>query len=212
MVNPTVELHCRCGEVRGRVMNASPRTTNRAICYCDDCQAFAHHLGRADLLDAHGGSDIVQVAPASLVFDRGADRIVGLRLSPRGLYRFYASCCQTPLGNTVGQAIPLVGIVAQAFDAPDADFGPPRGAIMGKFAVGTPPEGSTRPSLRLLAHVIPLVLGWKISGKTWPHPFFDRATRAPSRLLTTLSPAEREALRPLCGPRPAAGDRGPSGG
>jgi len=122
MLSPSVELHCRCGQVRGRVTNASPRTVNRIVCYCDDCQAFAHHLGRADLLDAHGGSDIVQVAPASLTFDHGADRIVGLRLSPKGLYRFYASCCKTPLGNTVGPAIPFVGIVAQAFDAPDASF------------------------------------------------------------------------------------------
>ena len=48
------------------------------------------------------------------------------------------------------------------------------------------------------------VLGWKLGGRTWPHPFFDRATRAPSRPLTTLTPAEREALRSLCGPRPAS--------
>jgi hypothetical protein len=187
------------------VTNASPRTVNRVVCYCDDCQAFAHHLGRADLLDAHGGSDIVQVAPASLVFDRGQDSIVGVRLTPKGLYRFHTSCCRTPLGNTVGPAIPFVGIVARAFDAPDAAFGPPCGAILGKFAVGTPPEGSTRLSPRLLARVMRLVLGWKLTGKTWPHPFFDRATRAPSRPLTTLSAAEREALRPLCGPRPASG-------
>jgi hypothetical protein len=57
------ELRCRCGEVRGFVADASPRTVNRIVCYCDDCQAFAHRIGRADLLDAHGGSDIVQVRP-----------------------------------------------------------------------------------------------------------------------------------------------------
>ncbi len=53
------EFRCRCGEVRGIVTDASPHTANRVVCYCDDCQAFAHRLGRADLLDAHGGSDIV---------------------------------------------------------------------------------------------------------------------------------------------------------
>lgn len=184
--------------------DASPRTANRVVCYCDDCQAFAHHLGRADLLDPQGGSDIVQVAPASVVFDRGADRIVGLRLTPKGLHRWYASCCRTPLGNTLGPAVPFVGIVAGAFEAPDAVFGEPSARILGKFAVGTPPEGSTRPSPRLLARAIWLVLGWKLGGQTWPHPFFDRVTRAPSRPLTTLSPVEREALRPLCGPHPTA--------
>ena len=77
-----IEIRCRCGEVRGTVANPSPQAVNRITCYCDDCQAFAHQLGRADLLNARGGSDIVQVAPAALTFTRGLDRIVGLRLKP----------------------------------------------------------------------------------------------------------------------------------
>src|SRR6266853_5035089 len=112
-----VELRCRCGEVRGWVADASPRTVNRVVCYCDDCQAFAHQLGRADLLTAKGGSDIVQVAPASLTFVKGQHRIAGLRLAPKGLFRWHTTCCNTPVGNTLGPAIPFVGIVAQAFDS-----------------------------------------------------------------------------------------------
>jgi hypothetical protein len=181
---------------------------NRVVCYCDDCQAFLHHLDRADLLDSHGGTDIVQVAPASLAFHRGTERIVGLRFTPKGLYRWYASCCRTPLGNTVGPAIPFVGLVAQVFEdaggAPDGIFGNPIAAIFGKFAIGAPPEGSTGWNLRLYARAIRMVLGWRLSGRGWPHPFFDRATGAPRYPLTTLSPAEREALRPLCGPHPSA--------
>jgi hypothetical protein len=185
------------------VKNPTPRTVNRVVCYCDDCQAFAHHLGRADLLDAHGGTDVVQVAPGSLTFDRGAERIVGVRLTPKGLYRWYASCCKTPLGNTVGPAIPFVGIVAQAFDTDVDDvLGKPIGAIFGKYAVGTAPEGSTSWNVALYARAIRMVLGWRLGGRAWPNPFFDRTTRAPSHALATLSTAEREALRPLCGPRP----------
>lgn len=190
--------------------DTSATTVTRLVCYCDDCQAFLHHLGRADLLDAHGGTDIVQVAPSSLAFHRGAEYIVGLRLSPKGLYRWYASCCKTPLGNTVGPAIPFVGIVAQTFEGgndgccDDDYFGPPIGAIMGKYAVGTAPEGSTKLNLRLLARAIRNVLGWRLTGRAWPHPFFDRVTRAPSYPLTTLTRAERDALRAYCGPRPTA--------
>lgn len=184
--------------------NAAPDTVNRLVCYCDDCQAFAHHLDRADLLDANGGSDMVQVAPASLTFTRGTERIVGLRLKPKGLYRWYASCCNTPLGNTVGPSIPFVGIVSRGFDDADAAFGEPVSRILGKHAVGTPPAGSLGLNFRFVARVVRKILGWRLGGRTWPHPFFDRVTRAPSRPLTTLSHEQREALRQHCGPRPAA--------
>lgn len=200
------ELDCRCGEVRGQVANASPIRVNRVVCYCDDCQAFLHHLGRPDLLNEHGGTDIVQVAPASLSFREGQERIVGVRLSPKGLYRWYASCCRTPVGNMVSPAIPFVGIVVAAFASetqrPDEIFGPPIGAIYGKYAVG-PVSGVSRGlDPWLVARALRMVFGWRLGGKTWPHPFFDQATRAPTFPLSTLSPREREALRPLCGPRP----------
>jgi hypothetical protein len=200
------ELRCRCGEVRGTVADASPRTVNRVVCYCDDCQAFAHRLGRADLLDAHGGSDIVQVAPGSLTFVQGQDRIVGLRLGPKGLFRWYTRCCHTPIGNTVSPAIPFVGIVVQAFDndaqRPGDAFGRPIGAILTKFAIGDPPAGSKGMSLSLMLRAVRMVLGWRLRGQAWPNPFFRRDTRAPVYPLTVLAPSEREALRRFCGPHP----------
>jgi hypothetical protein len=199
------ELHCRCGEVRGLVTNASARTVNRVVCYCDDCQAFAHQLGRADLLDAHGGTDIVQVAPASLKLVQGQHRIVGLRLTPNGLFRWYASCCNTPMGNVLRPAIPFVGIVAQVFDngmqRPDQVFGKPVGAVFGQYAIGDAPAGSTGIKLSLMLRTFRMVLGWRLRGQTWPHPYFARDTRAPIYPLTVLSHPQREALRPLCGPQ-----------
>jgi hypothetical protein len=114
----SVALSCSsCRTVQGVVTNVSPTTVVCVICYCDDCQAFLHQLDRADLLDAQGGSDIVQIAPASLTFVAGRGRIVGLRLSPTGVYRWYASCCRMPLGNMLGPAIPFVGVLAQAFES-----------------------------------------------------------------------------------------------
>jgi hypothetical protein len=200
----TATLSCSCRVVRGLVTAAAPGQVTRIVCYCDDCQAFLHRLDRADLLDDQGGTDIVQLAPASLSFVQGMERIVGLRLTPRGTYRWYASCCRMPLGNTLGPAIPFIGIVAQAFESeaqkPDQIFGRPIGRIFGKYAVGRPPEGSTRLNPWLVARAASKVLGWRLRGKTWPHPFFDRARRTPNFPLTTLSPQEREALRALCGP------------
>jgi len=200
------KLSCRCGAVQGVVTNATPQSVNRVVCYCEDCQAFLHQLGRADLLDAQGGTDIVQVAPASLTFIKGLDRIAGLRLTPKGLFRWHTTCCSTPVGNTMGPAIPFVGIVAQTFGAERAQsaFGAPIGAILGKYAIGTPPVGSTGINLGLLLRAIAKVLGWRLGGRAWPHPFFHQETREPIYPLTTLSSEQREALRPYCGPLPTA--------
>ena len=203
-----VQVRCRCGEVVGLVTNASPQKVNRVICYCDDCQAFAHHLGRADLLNAQGGSDIVQVAPASLTFIKGQNRIAGVRLTPKGLFRWHTTCCSTPVGNTLGPAIPFVGLTAQTFEGgtrtADAVFGPPIGAILGKYAIGQAPAGSTGINLTVLLRAITRVLGWRLRGRAWPHPFFQLKTREPIYPLRVLTHEEREALRPLCGPKPAA--------
>jgi len=201
-----IEIRCRCGEVRGIVANPSPQSVNRVTCYCDDCQAFAHRLGRADLLNPQGGSDIVQVAPTALTFTRGLDRIVGLRLKPNGLYRWYAKCCNTPVGNTLTPAVPFVGLMAQTFDSPNLDsvIGAPTGALLGKFAIGEPPKGSTGLNLSVLLRAVARVLGWRLSRKTWPHPFFSSETRAPVYPVTVVSQQRREALRAYCGPDPSA--------
>jgi hypothetical protein len=201
-------LGCRCGQVRGTVTGAAPASVNRVICYCDDCQAFAHWLARADLLDAHGGTDIVQLAPASLVFTEGQDRIAGIRLTARGLHRFYACCCNTPLGNMVSPRVPFVGVAAEAFRVdgqdPDDVFGKPVGAIKGEFAIGEPPAGSKGISFRLFTRAIGKVLSWRLTGRNWPHPFVDRATGEFRFPVTLLSPETRAHLRTLCGPRPEA--------
>ena len=201
-----VGVRCRCGAVRGIVTGASPQSVNRVVCYCDDCQAYAHQLGRADLLNAKGGSDIVQLAPAALTFTEGQDRIAGLRLTPKGLHRWYASCCNTPVGNTMNPSVPFVGIPVQSFDAPRVDdvFGAPVGEIFGKCAVGEPPPGSTRFSPTLFLRAIGKVIGWRLRGKTWPHPFFAHDTRAPIYPLAVISHDRREALRACCGPHPTA--------
>jgi hypothetical protein len=203
-----IELGCRCGEIHGSARGVSPDAVNRVVCYCDDCQAFLHHLGRADLLDAHGGTDVVQVAPNVVAFDKGTEQIACVRLSKKGMYRWYAGCCQTPLGNTLTPSVPFIGMPVEVFrGAPDATrrdavFGNPRGTSFVQFAVGGAPEGATGNQLGLLLRMVLKVFGWKLRGKTWPHPYFDRDTRKPSRPVTVLTREEREALRPKCGPNP----------
>src|SRR5262249_54123586 len=123
-------------------------------------------------------------------------------------YRWYASCCNTPLSNTVGPAIPFVGVVTEAFQTgrqvPDQLFGRPVGAIKGEYAIGEPPPGSKGIRLSLMVRSIAKVLGWRLTGRAWPNPYFDKSTRKPIYPVKSLSPEQREALRPFCGPKAAA--------
>lgn len=201
-----IDLTCRCGKVHGVLRDAAPEKVNRAVCYCDDCQAFAHHLGRADLLGPHAGSDIVQASLSSLSFDRGREHLACVRLFPRGLYRFHTTCCDTPVGNTVGPLLPFVGLLRSVFTGVDdatltAAFGPVRGEIFGNYAIGAAKPKT--PSFALVVHTAPLLLRWKLGGKAWPNPFFAKGKREPVVPVRVLTREERDALRPRCGPRPA---------
>lgn len=122
-----MKLSCRCGQVQGEI---DPRRAyTRATCYCRDCRAYARWLGGDGLLDAAGGTDIVPMAPDGLRFTRGTEHLACMSLGPRGLLRWYAGCCRTPLGNTprdprlfyLGVPVPAI---AEPADAVEVAFGP----------------------------------------------------------------------------------------
>ena len=134
-------------------------------------------------------------------FDRGTDKIAAVRLGPKGPYRWYATCCKTPLGNTVKPSMPFIGIVHELFrDARDPQrrdelLGPPRASIWGQSAIGEPPAGSTKMNVPFLARTIRMILGWKLRGRAWPHPYFDRSQPEPKFPVRVLSRDERETAR-----------------
>ncbi|QID18433.1 hypothetical protein G3580_12810 [Nitrogeniibacter mangrovi] len=173
-----VELSCRCGQVKGRATSIDPREGTRVVCYCKDCQAFARVLeAEASVLDACGGTDIYQLPPARLRLDQGQDRVRCLRLSAKGLYRWYAGCCNTPIGNTVSRGIPVVGLIHAFIADPAAEttLGPVRAYVNTQSATGALPEAIARQS-SLFPYVVKIVrkmLVWKLTGQGRPSPFFD---------------------------------------
>lgn len=108
----TLDLACQCGEVRGRLETVPSRTT-RCVCFCRDCRAFAHALDRAaDVLDARGGTEVVQMVPGALHIDQGREHIALLQLAENGLLRWYTSCCNSPIGNTLRTTrFPFIGVI-----------------------------------------------------------------------------------------------------
>ena len=139
-------------------------------------------------------------------FTQGQEQIVGLRLSPKGLHRFRARCCDTPMGYAVSPAVPFVGLLVSTFRAagadPDAAFGPPRAEVNGEHAIGGAPPGSKGFPLGFLIASVARILGWRFAGRAWPHPFFARSGAALFPVETLASRAARAiaaALRTASG-------------
>lgn len=196
-----IPLRCVCGKLRGTALAVSPSAGCRVVCYCDDCQAFARFLARPDIMDQWGGTDIFQMAPSNVRITSGADTLSCVRLSAKGLYRWYCGECKTPIGNNVGPRLPFIGLFHTFMDhksdgrARDDVLGKPIGYVRTKSAIGTLPASVRDASpLRVIARSVKLVGKWWLTGAGSPSPFFDDQTRAPRINPRILSPEERRAL------------------
>jgi len=170
-----VALTCRCGTVQGAVSEAE--TGNRLVCYCDDCQAFAERLQAEDALDDCGGTELLQVAPCQIRITAGNEQLRSLRLKPKGLIRWYAGCCNTPLANTVSGGVPFVGLIHSCVDCggnADTQLGPIKYYVQGQFAKKPPAVANVHKAfpLTLLLQAVPNLLWAKMRGRDKPSPFF----------------------------------------
>ena len=195
MLTTEVLVQCQCGRVRGVAREVSPRTVNHSICYCHDCRAFVHWLGHDELLEAHGGVPLVQLARSRFEISSGFDQVQCMRLSAKGMHRWYAACCRSPLGNTV-PSIPFIGVARSALQLEGADpvvrFGRVLFAQAGEAVGGPPPDA--RLSMRGLVHVVGLIGSWFLRGRGHPTPLFQRNNQ-PVKEPQVLAPAERQTLR-----------------
>ncbi len=201
-------IRCSCGVLRGRLRDVSRECGNRCVCYCDDCQSFAHFLERADeILDANGGTDIFQMSSGRLEFSEGLAQLACMRLTESGILRWYAACCKTAIGNTPNTSrVPFIGLIHSCIDhaaegrSRDETLGPIRMRGFGRFAKGDRSQ--------LDAHDgAPSWMGPRVNeilqqalehGERNLSPFFDVGTDEPCvspRILTAVELREVEAAR-----------------
>ena len=141
------------------------------------------------------------MAPSRVRLTSGADALSCVRLSSKGMYRWYCGECKTPVGNTVSPRLPFVGLVHTFMDhgshGRDRDevLGKSLGYVQTKFAKGTmppPPRGTSL--FRVMARSGKLLAKWWLTRAGSPSPFFDTRTRAPRVTPRVLRPEERQAL------------------
>lgn len=167
-----VAFSCECGTLKGVLHEVTPKTGCHLLCYCKDCRAFARHMGKLDALEPGGGSPLVQVLPARIEITQGADRIACTRLSEKGLFRWYAACCNTPLANTVGSSrMPLAGMWRPLFDSIEA-FGP---VTTHGFTKAALPGGPRRDKGlgRMFGGLLKRALAAYLNGTARRSPFFE---------------------------------------
>lgn len=187
-------LRCRCGGLQGTV-DVAPGSGMHVVCYCNDCRDYAHALERPDLLDQNGGAEIFQTAPSRLSFSSGFDKARCLRLSDKGMLRWYAGCCNTPIANVMASSgFPIVGMVSAIIAIDDTSVLGPITRVQARFAKGVPPADAERSaSLATIARVVRFLIAGRLRGAHKPNPFFVEGR--PAVTPRVLSSAERDALR-----------------
>lgn len=175
-----LELACDCGKVSGVLSDISPRKRSYLVCYCDDCQQFAKELGReSDVLDSYGGTGVVQGTLAQVTIRTGQEHLKSLRLTSRGILRWYAECCNTPIANTVSAKLPFVGVVRSFVKDERAEelLGPVSLRIFGRFANDPPDDLDIHPRapITLAFQLGPRILGARLRGEGRDSSFFDAA-------------------------------------
>ncbi|MBS0336701.1 MAG: hypothetical protein JSS40_07805 [Proteobacteria bacterium] len=188
-------LQCRCGTLKGYV--SPPGMAVRMICYCRDCQAYARFLGTPGaVLDPQGGTEIVATLPGQVHFTEGEAVLACMSLSGRGPLRWYASCCNTPIGNTSRDfKTAYVGLVHSCLAGSEPSlqesFGPVRMVLWTKSA-----NGEVKPSqLGVFAGMLRImtgVIGARIGGAYKHNPFFLADTGTAIREPRVLTEAERD--------------------
>ena len=113
------------------------------------------------MLDAVGGTDIVATHSRYVRLTAGAPQLACMSLSPKGLLRWYARCCDTPIANTPRDwKLPYVGLVHTCLERVqplEASFPPVQMDINTKSALGpTPHRGGAAAMARFGAMVLRL--------------------------------------------------------
>ena len=175
-----IELECSCGTIKGKI-EIIPKSFFHVHYLCCDCQKFAAHLNNAEnILDEHGGTELVQTYPSHMKITTGVDNISAVQLHDKGLFRWYSKCCNMPLANTMSSAkIPFVGVPVSFMKFASKQekietLGPVIMKAFGKYSIGEMPK-DVHP--RFPMSFMPKIMGFMLKGvlgkKSSPSPFFN---------------------------------------
>lgn len=174
---------CDCGTFKANLTSFPKNTPGRLVCYCKDCQKFLKKIGREDLLDRYGGTEVIPAFPKDVKILEGQDSLICYRLTPRGLYRWATACCNSPIVN-MRPDFPWAGIFHSAYTSHDPNslsiLGEIKSRIYGRDAVqGAPYKISHEIGFRDLLVIMPFIIKGKIMKMNQGSPFFKSDNSTP---------------------------------
>jgi len=192
-----IQVRCHCGKLQGELDTAA--VAARAKCYCKDCRAFARFLGNeVEILDGAGGTEVAAVLPSGLRFTQGLEQLACMSLSPKGLYRWYASCCRTPIGNTPRDpTVHYLGLVRACMAATPAELDAQLGSAhihanteSAYRKVETTPAGTAWAVVKIGSRIVKA----RLTGAYRDNPFFVDGGSTPVRQPELISKEARARL------------------
>jgi hypothetical protein len=184
---PKIQLSCACGHIQGHTENVTAQSGNRVHCCCKDCQKFADFLEHdKPIMNEYGATDIFQMPISHVHLTQGQDQLGLMRLSPKGLNRWYAKCCNTPIGNTLGGKAPFIGVIhnfMQHSQSRDQELGQTRGHIHCQSANVPVPETQQASFFKVSMRVLAKLVSWKLKGYHQPSAFFDKHSHPVAKML-----------------------------
>ncbi|KUJ85605.1 hypothetical protein AVO45_01020 [Ruegeria marisrubri] len=185
----SLKFSCDCGQLSGYITERGVRTGTHVCCFCPDCRAAELYFGQPD--PAPDPVDIFQLSPDAIVIEKGKENLALMRLGPNGVFRWYASCCNAPIANTLKTPkLPFAGIIAKRIADPE-----PLGPIVTKANIQDGNGKSHHEHVgRAVVGVLKRGLAARLSGRWRQNPFFDPETGAPVAQATIPTKDERAAL------------------
>lgn len=180
----SLSIRCACGAMCLTATGVSPAVSNHMACHCEGCQTFARRMGHDEILDPLGGTERIQISPATLTITKGRAHLGCVQQTRKGALRWVARCCDSPLALTLPtRGTPFVAIDAKRIVLqPGTELndlvGPLRARVNTASGVRIDKAGFGA-LLGMLWHLTPLTFRWWWRGDHKRSPFFDRDTAAP---------------------------------
>lgn len=181
----TLGFACKCGELRGEIIDVTPAAYTNIVCHCADCRSAYTHLGLADPEKV----GILQTTQDRIKITQGGEYLRLFRLSDKGALRWYAKCCDTPLFYTPLKARAVhVGVNTDRLDKPESlgkvmatSFVPSRNGKRSHSGVG-----------RMMTRMVTRIAAKNLNGDWRNSPFFDDEG-APAATANVLTREQRAA-------------------